>query len=266
MSSGLSAKRRRLNESLSSLNKPFRSPLKASTNESAPSKQNDNAANQSNKPNELAGSIKATASTTPVSADAKTSKSTLAKTIAVRNQTAITNSRATDPAEAAARRALTALELQIRSVRNDIDSLKQAAQITDSNNDATLEDLTQRWRVAAQAAAEEVFDDVKQRVARMGGVKAWRESERSKYELSDGFDVFREEAKSDDADCEFDSDGEELPEEEQESRKAKKRKARMEMEKAADVEERAIEEADEPQDNAQVDDVEDDVSLFVFCN
>jgi len=71
-------------------------------------------------------------------------------------------------------------------------------------------------------------------VNRMGGVQAWRDSEKAKFERGGGF-AGKEEEVDGDADCEFDSEGEELPEEEVEWRKKQKRKARREAEDAADV-------------------------------
>lgn len=78
----------------------------------------------------------------------------------------------------------------------------------------------------------------------MGGVAAWRESEKKKFERSHGLGEFKQEPEEDDdADCEFDSQGEELPEEEQEFRKKAKAKARQEMKDAAEV--------DEPEDGGK---------------
>jgi Swi5-dependent recombination DNA repair protein 1 len=70
----------------------------------------------------------------------------------------------------------------------------------------------------------------------MGGVGAWRESEKKKYDRANGIGEFEPEAEeSDDADCEYDSQGEELPEEEVEYRKSEKRRLRQEALDAADL-------------------------------
>lgn len=61
----------------------------------------------------------------------------------------------------------------------------------------------------------------------MGGVAAWRESEKKKNDRFGGFEK-EAEVEDDDADCEFDSQGEELPEEEQEWRKKEKARVRQE--------------------------------------
>ena len=69
----------------------------------------------------------------------------------------------------------------------------------------------------------------------MGGVAAWREGEKRKYDRSNGLGDFAQESEQDDdADCEFDSQGEELPEAEQEHRKREKRRLKQEALDAAD--------------------------------
>lgn len=103
----------------------------------------------------------------------------------------------------------------------------------------------------------------------MGGVAAWRDMEKRKYERANGLGEFvpqEEEQGDDDADCEFDSDGEELPEAEQEYRKKVKRQALQEAKDAADV-------PDEPEVDPgaqktrvwQEDAKEDDVSVKMIC-
>lgn len=102
----------------------------------------------------------------------------------------------------------------------------------------------------------------------MGGVQAWRESERQKYERANGLGEFggQEDLVDDDADCEFDSQGEELPEEEVEWRKSQKRKARQEAEDAADVhvggEDGEVEDRGGRKQVWMEQDADDDVSYF----
>lgn len=143
--------------------------------------------------------------------------------------------------EQAAQRAVTSLETRIRRVKNEIDTLSQAARILNSNKAAELESLAEKWRCASQDAAEELFGSVKERVNRMGGVAAWKETEKKKNER---FSAFENEPvnEDDDADCEFDSQGEELPEEEQEARKNEKKRLKQEMMDAADRPERDLRE------------------------
>lgn len=154
---------------------------------------------------------------------------------------------------------ITSLELQIKAVRNDIDALNQAAKYT-SESDNDLEELAVKWKLAAQAAAEEIFGSVKERVNRMGGVEAWRDSEKQKYERSNGIGEFAEPEVENDADCEFDSQGEELPQDEQEYRKKEKRRLKQEAMEAADIDERVVEDDTGPKQVWQQTGNGDDVS------
>lgn len=242
MSSPLSVKRRRLNNATSTLSKPFVSPLKAAKTTATPQPGPQTSGNRPYTPSTLAHTIKsADVSSQNVKPKPNARVTTLKpaatqRTIAPRTQRPFTASgRRTDPAELAAQKALTSLELQIRACKNEVDTLAQAIQITNSNNDSELEDLAWKWRLAVQQVAEELFGTVKERVCRMGGVAAWRESEKHKYDRSNGLGDFAQEPEQDDdADCEFDSQGEELPEEEQEHRKREKRRVRQEAMDAAD--------------------------------
>ena len=270
MSSPLSVKRRKLNESTARLSKPFVSPLRAPKADPQPRAAEDNENETGYLPSTLAHTVKAipVADATTFKNTNKLSDLTPAKSTPIRKQQAYTTtSKRKDPAEFQAERAITSLEMEIRKVKNDIDTLNQAAKLRSTTTDTDLEALTQKWKQGSQSAAEELFGAVKERVNRMGGVAAWRESEKKKYDRSHGLGEFAEEAEeSDDADCEFDSQGEELPEEEQEYRKGLKRQARREMRDAADVEEVLGEEEGERREKAvwQEPGGEDDVSS-PFC-
>ncbi len=80
-----------------------------------------------------------------------------------------------------------ALESQLRSLRTEIDTLEQALQIERSGRDVKLEALRRKWRAASRQAAEEVYAGARDRVNRMGGVKAWRERERDKGKREDAW-------------------------------------------------------------------------------
>ncbi|KAK5131808.1 hypothetical protein LTR08_000563 [Meristemomyces frigidus] len=237
MSSPLSVKRRRVNHATNTLAKPFVSPMRSAKVERTPLKDNGNVANQPYTPSTLAHTING-GDVHPVGRAAnKQSSSTTTKATPLRKRPILTPFfKRTDPAELAAQRALTAIEMQIKAIRNEIEALEQAASIADSTTDSDLGALTDKWRMASQQAAEELFGSVKERVCRMGGVAAWRESEKKKFERSHGMGEFAPEPEEEDnADCEFDSQGEELPEEEQEYRVKEKRRVRREAEDAADV-------------------------------
>ena len=237
MSSPLSVKRRKVNHVNDTLAKPFVSPMRSGNVHRSPLKNNSNVVNQPYQPSTLAHTVKRgdiPADNRPVTkhGDLRATKATPKR----KRPTFTSSSKRTDPAELAAQRALTAIEMQIKAIRNEIDALEQAASITNSTTDSELEALTEKWRMASQQAAEEIFGTVKERVCRMGGVAAWRESEKQKFERSHGMGEFAPEPEEEDnADCEFDSQGEELPEEEQAFRLKEKRRVRKEAEEAADV-------------------------------
>ncbi|KIW08963.1 uncharacterized protein PV09_00874 [Verruconis gallopava] len=76
------------------------------------------------------------------------------------------------------------LESTILKTRQDVDTLDQALRLTGSNKDAELDELTAKWRKAAREAAELVFSEVRDKVFRMGGVRAWRERQREMAEYN----------------------------------------------------------------------------------
>ncbi|KAI7323046.1 hypothetical protein KC315_g8619 [Hortaea werneckii] len=245
MSSPLSVKRRKFNDANKTLKKPFVSPLRNAHAQRPPLKEKEDhkPGNALYTPSTLAHTVRAAdgngspKATSTGSNPNPTTPAPLTKSQSLHKRPGFTtSSRRTDPTELAAQKALTSLELQIRSLRTDIDALNQSNQISTSNTDAELEQLTEKWRLASQQASEELFGHVKERVCRMGGVAAWRESEKQKFERSQGMGAFAPEPEeSDDADCEFDSQGEELPEKEQEFRKAEKRRVKQEALDAADL-------------------------------
>ena len=67
------------------------------------------------------------------------------------------------------------LQSRLTHLRAEINTAKQALRIESSMKDAELEALIIKWRVISQEAADEVFASAQERVARMGGMAAWRE-------------------------------------------------------------------------------------------
>lgn len=251
METALSVKRRRAEDATRRLTKPFISPMR--TNKQAETSLPPAATPSTFKyiPSSLAHTVqlaypavKATASFAKPSARKLPTASatpTRRPTPIWRSTTSFYSSKSkkasTTPEEISIQKAIISLESQIRKTKNDLDTLKQAQQILSSNVDADLEQLTDKWRLASQAIAEDLFGTVKERVCRMGGVAAWREMEKKKHDRIYGIGEFarkEEVVEPDDADCEFDDDGEELPEDEQEYRKKMKRQAEREIMEAAD--------------------------------
>lgn len=266
MSSPLSVKRRKLNDASANLKKPFVSPLRATKPNRAPLTETTSNSNvRPYIPSSLAHTVKPAYPASEHTPAAPKTKIIHGNAIPLRKQppTAWSSRKKATPEEIAAQKANTSLELQIRKVQNDLDTLKQGRHIANTSTDADLGALIEKWRLASQSVAEELFGSVKERVCRMGGVAAWREMEKRKYERAHGMGEFaqEEEPEDDDADCEYDSQGEELPEEEQEYRKKMKRQAKQEIMDAAEP-------ADEPQEDPhatkekvwQEDGKDDDVS------
>jgi Swi5-dependent recombination DNA repair protein 1 len=270
MASPLTAKRRRLNNASNTLTRPFVSPLKPADSANANNTTTPTKSRRSNVPvntntpyvpSTLARTINAATSRTPHKPQSNpASAHTPIRNSVRKNAYSTPFAKRLDPAEQALQRDITAIELQIKSVRNDIDLLNQAAKYSGDATDHDLEELAVKWKLASQSAAEEIFGTVKERVNRMGGVQAWRDSEKQKYERSNGMGEFAEPEVEDDADCEFDSQGEELPEDEQEYRKKEKRRVRREAEEAADVDEPVVEDATGPTQVWQQGGGDDDVS------
>ncbi len=231
MSSPITAKRRKLNETSKTLRKPFVSPLKSTKLDCTPLQHNNASNVRPYQPSTLAHTISQSQDLAKPSKEVSTSITTLGRSTPVRKNFSYSQSsaRTRNPAEQAAQRALSKLEMQIRTTRNEIDTLKQAAHLNVTSTDADLEDLTIKWRQATQAAAEELFGTVKERVCRMGGVAAWKESEKQKQEKMNQRAQPDDTTEDDEADCEFDEEGEELPEDEVAYRKKEKARARQEM-------------------------------------
>lgn len=70
-----------------------------------------------------------------------------------------------------------ALEMQIRDMRAEIDTLQQARRTLSSKRDIELKQLTQKWKTATRLVIEELFGVAVDKVNRIGGVQAWRGQE-----------------------------------------------------------------------------------------
>jgi hypothetical protein len=68
-----------------------------------------------------------------------------------------------------------ALQSRLSALRSELDTVQQALRIESSSKDTELEALILKWKTVSQEAAEEVFEGARERVSRMGGLKAWRE-------------------------------------------------------------------------------------------
>lgn len=240
-SSPLGVKRRRVDDATRRLTKPFVSPMRTSKSTSAALPQTTTSRAFTYKPSTLAHTVQlAYPKAKPTAASPKPAvRKVVTATPVRRPATSLLSSRKkfANPEEVALQKDISSIEAQIRKTKNELDTLKQAQHIRSTSTDADLEQLADKWRLASQAIAEDLFGTVKERVCRMGGVAAWREMEKKKYDRMHGIGEFAREDEvvgPDDADCEFDDEGEELPEDEQEYRKKMKRQAEREMADAAE--------------------------------
>lgn len=231
-------KRRRLDDSVSQLRKPFISPLRRPENPKSSTLANGKTtAEQRSSSSALPdASLRIAASPSPP----QNSHDADVHTITPVHSSWQPNGRAAIQADydedMRVRKAISMLETRLMRVRKALDTLAQAEKISQSAQNDELRDLTAKWRTASQGAAEELFGTVKERVCRMGGVAAWKDCEKRKH--ARGFPESSPHDPMDDEndeDCEFDSQGEELSESEQEYRKSLKREARREMMDAADT-------------------------------
>lgn len=71
-----------------------------------------------------------------------------------------------------------ALRLQVEALRANLETATQALKLESSTKDIELQALITKWRLVSQDAADEVFVGAKERVARMGGLAAWKERSR----------------------------------------------------------------------------------------
>lgn len=189
-------KRRRLEHATSTLSKPFKSPLRRSVqasetkNENAEDKESSataaprSATNEKDEPNTpgLTSTPLPSTTTTPTTTPRLTSQTRKRKT---NTSSAITPTKSplfTDPLVADLQKQQRTLQSRLASLRTDLDTAQQALRIETSNRDIELEALITKWRAVSQDAAEEVFAGAQERVARMGGMAAWREQMRSQQE------------------------------------------------------------------------------------
>jgi hypothetical protein len=73
-------------------------------------------------------------------------------------------------------------------LRQDLDTVEQALKIEQTGQDTELEALIVKWKTASKEAAEELFAGARDRVNRMGGVRAWKERIRNIQVARDEWD------------------------------------------------------------------------------
>ncbi|KAH2879089.1 hypothetical protein KXV31_004497 [Aspergillus fumigatus] len=192
-SMNLNGKRRRVEGAASTLSKPFKSPLRKPVQGTV---GKEKAFNNSSIKTEAAGQE-------PQDADGKDAQEHLIPRTSISSKlTSLTSSSPAspvpslqnrkrkpgtnqitpskknilaDPVISALQKEERALQSRLSALRSELDTVQQALRIESSSKDAELEALILKWKTVSQEAAEEVFEGARERVSRMGGMKAWRE-------------------------------------------------------------------------------------------
>lgn len=147
------AKRRKINDTYSSLSKPFRSPLKASAPSPKTSlEKSNNLEQQDSDRNPIVTPI--TKGTTVTSDGTRPTD-------------------ATDPHSSSRQQEYIDLTQELRSLRQDLDTAKQALHLSQSTTQQSLEAAIAKWQSIARDAADDLFSLSALRVQHMGGLAAW---------------------------------------------------------------------------------------------
>ncbi|GFF69758.1 swi5-dependent recombination DNA repair protein 1 [Aspergillus udagawae] len=189
----LNGKRRRIEAAASSLAKPFKSPLRKPVEGTV---DNEKASNNSSVNTEAEGqerqyvdgknaqehltpsssiSSKPTSLTSSSPASPFPSLQNRKRKPTTNQMTLLKKSLLVDPVISELQKEQRALQSRLSALRSELDTVQQALRIESSTKDAELETLILKWKTVSQEAAEEVFEGAQERVARMGGMKAWRE-------------------------------------------------------------------------------------------
>ncbi len=174
------AKRRRLDESNSTLSKPFRSPLRVDVK--SPNRHiNHNEQNEQNAQpaNVTDPEISTAQPSTTYRTTTALQPSPLKSSSPIRQPTTLLSSSPRAPSidseYLSLQKQYSALILQLSRLRQSLDTAQQALKIQSSSTDSELETLISKWKLVSREAAEELFRSARDRVNRMGGVGAWRE-------------------------------------------------------------------------------------------
>ncbi|KAH8432253.1 putative DNA repair protein Dds20/Mei5 [Aspergillus melleus] len=194
----LNEKRRRAEHATSALSKPFKSPLRrpAQTTEakdaSSPTitKHISSSAHQikeahsAEKIQEQPATSTTIASNAPINSPSSSTLSPLGLGSRKRKNPAsyLTPTKKPvllDPEITELQKQQRALQSRLSALRSELDTAQQALRVESSDKDTELEKLIAKWKTASQDAAEEVFAGAQERVARLGGMKAWKEQMRN---------------------------------------------------------------------------------------
>jgi hypothetical protein len=200
------AKRRKLDESSSTLSKPFKSPMRVGVNsqnhqinhkeQTVPDQR---AKVTDHKTNPYANVIEVEnislhQSTTepplPPSSSSAIRKPPPRLSLSPRGP-------AKDPEYLSLQKQHSTLVLQLSKLRQALDTAQQALKIQSTNTDVELELVIGKWQRVSREAAEELFASAKDRVNCMGGVAAWRERNQKQTQRWDEEESVNQDALTD---------------------------------------------------------------------
>ncbi|KAJ5491263.1 hypothetical protein N7539_002830 [Penicillium diatomitis] len=170
------SKHRRLNAA-AALSKPFKSPLRRldpPTDASGPSHKVTEAAHTSPETNLRSEE----SAPVPDLQSRKRSPEIAARPMRVAKRSAFASplqSPCADPELLRLQKEERTMLARVAALKEELNLVKEAIRIESSNRDHELEALILKWRNASQEAANEVFEHAQERIARMGGLQAWRE-------------------------------------------------------------------------------------------
>jgi len=180
-----SVKRKRLDESSTTLSRPFRSPMRVDVK--AKSQQTCHTDHDHVVPSLAASKLNdSSVQIRPVPSsenEVNTTRTTQASSHSRKPPPLFyssAKSTGNDPEFLALQREHSALRLRLSELRQSLDTAQQALKIQNSDQDASLEVLITKWKQVSREVAEELFTTAKEKVNRMGGVGVWREKSRKK--------------------------------------------------------------------------------------
>jgi hypothetical protein len=180
-----SAKRKRLDESSTTLSKPFRSPMRVDVK--AKSQQTCHTDHNHVVPSlataKLNDSNVQIRPTPPSENEVNTTRTPQASSPSRKPPPLFSSSPKSTGNDAeflALQREHSALRLRLAELRQSLDTAQQALKIQTADQDAGLEVLIAKWKQVSREVAEQLFTTAKEKVNRMGGVGVWREKSRKK--------------------------------------------------------------------------------------
>lgn len=169
------SKRRRL-DAAAALSKPFKSPLRTRVGSShPPTSTPDTTTTPKEEPYAASSPTTSNADTNVLASSSRTPAIHAHNFTNPPKLAAPQRSPLSDPELLDLQKQQRTLQSRLPTLRAELDTVRQALRIESSSKDAELEGLIIKWRLVSQEAADEVFAGAQERVARMGGMAAWKE-------------------------------------------------------------------------------------------